>query len=165
MFVTLHTNHGDIRIELFAEQAPKTAANFVKYAESGFYENTLFHRVISDFMIQGGGFTPGMEQKPTDAPIENEANNGVSNERGTISMARTQDPHSATSQFFINVKDNKPLDFTGENPYGWGYCVFGKVVEGMDVVDSIRDVDTGRSGYHADVPVEDVVIKNATVEK
>ncbi|CUS49420.1 MAG: peptidyl-prolyl cis-trans isomerase B (cyclophilin B) [Idiomarinaceae bacterium HL-53] len=165
MFVTLHTNHGDIRIELFADKAPETAANFVRYAESGFYENTLFHRVISDFMIQGGGFTPGMEQKSTDAPIKNEANNGLSNKRGSIAMARTQDPHSATSQFFINVKDNAPLDFTGENPYGWGYCVFGEVVDGMDVVDNIRDVKTGRSGYHADVPVEDVIIERASVEK
>ncbi|MCC5854425.1 MAG: peptidylprolyl isomerase [Idiomarina sp.] len=165
MFVTLHTNHGDIRIELFADKAPETVANFIRYAEADFYANTIFHRVIPDFMIQGGGFEPGMEQKPTEAPIQNEANNGVSNKRGTIAMARTNDPHSATCQFFINVKDNSPLDFTGENPYGWGYCVFGEVVDGMDVVDAIRAVKTGRSGYHADVPVEDVVIEHTTVEK
>lgn len=165
MFVTLHTNHGDIRIQLFADKAPETVANFVRYAESGFYENTLFHRVISNFMIQGGGFEAGLQQKKTEAPIRNEANNGLSNKRGTIAMARTNDPHSATSQFFINVQDNGPLDFTGENSFGWGYCVFGEVVEGMETVDSIRDVKTGRSGYHADVPVEDVVIERATVEK
>ncbi|RUO43798.1 peptidylprolyl isomerase [Aliidiomarina taiwanensis] len=167
MFVTLHTNHGDIRIQLFADKAPETVANFLDYAESNFYDNTIFHRVISNFMIQGGGFEPGMVQKPTKDPIKNEANNQVSNTRGTIAMARTQDPHSATCQFFINVEDNGPkgLDFTAENSFGWGYCVFGEVVEGMDVVDAIRDVKTGRSGYHADVPVEDVIIERTTVEK
>ncbi|MCO4322051.1 peptidylprolyl isomerase [Aliidiomarina quisquiliarum] len=166
MFVTLHTNHGDIRIELFADKAPETVANFLRYAESGFYDNTIFHRVISNFMIQGGGFEPGMTQKPTEAPIKNEANNKLSNTRGTIAMARTQDPHSATCQFFINVEDNgaRGLDFTAENSNGWGYCVFGEVVEGLDVVDAIRNVKTGNSGYHGDVPVEDVIIERTTVE-
>lgn len=164
MFVTLHTNHGDIRLQLFADKAPETVANFLRYAEKNFYDNTIFHRVISNFMIQGGGFEPGMEQKPTDAPIQNEANNQVPNKRGTIAMARTQDPHSATCQFFINVNDNDALNFTAENINGWGYCVFGEVVEGLDVVDAIRDVKTGRSGYHADVPVEDVIIERTTIE-
>lgn len=164
MFVTLHTNHGDIRLQLFADKAPETVANFLRYAEKNFYDNTIFHRVISNFMIQGGGFEPGMEQKPTDAPIKNEANNKLPNKRGAIAMARTQDPHSATCQFFINVNDNDALNFTAENMHGWGYCVFGEVVEGLDVVDAIRDVKTGRSGYHSDVPVEDVIIERTTVE-
>lgn len=167
MFVTLHTNQGDIKIQLFEDKAPETVKNFLEYAESGFYNQTIFHRVINNFMIQGGGFEPGMTQKETNTPIKNEANNGVSNQRGTIAMARTQDPHSATCQFFINVEDNGPrgLDFTGENVHGWGYCVFGEVVEGMDTVDKIRSVDTGNHGFHADVPVEDVVIENTTVER
>jgi len=164
MFVTLHTNHGDIRLQLFADKAPETVANFLRYAEKNFYDNTIFHRVISNFMIQGGGFEPGMEQKPTDAPIKNEANNKLPNKRGAIAMARTQDPHSATCQFFINVNDNDALNFTAENMHGWGYCVFGEVVEGLHVVDAIRDVKTGRSGYHSDVPVEDVIIERTTVE-
>lgn len=167
MFVTLHTNHGDIRIQLFPEQAPATVANFLAYAESDFYNNTIFHRVIKNFMIQGGGFEVGMNQKDTQAPIANEANNKLSNKRGTIAMARTQDPHSATCQFFINVEDNgaRGLDFTAENSFGWGYCVFGEVVDGMDVVDAIRDVATGNAGFHADVPVEDVIIERTTVER
>jgi len=163
MNVTLHTSFGDIALELYPEQAPETVKNFLNYAKSGFYDNTIFHRVIDGFMVQGGGFMPGMDQKKTEAPIQNEANNGLSNERGTIAMARTQEPHSATSQFFINVRDNKPLDFTGENPFGWGYCVFGKVTEGMDVVDQIKNVKTGSSGFHQDVPAEDIVITNVSV--
>lgn len=164
MFVTLHTNAGDIKIKLFDDKAPETAKNFLRYAEEGFYNNTIFHRVIKGFMVQGGGFEPGMNQKETHEPIQNEANNGLSNTRGTLAMARTQDPHSASCQFFINVVDNPFLDFTAENVHGWGYCVFGEVVEGMETVDKIREVKTGRSGYHADVPVEDVIIENTTVE-
>ncbi|RUO38814.1 peptidylprolyl isomerase [Aliidiomarina shirensis] len=165
MNVTLHTTMGDIEITLFADKAPETVANFVSYVEDGFYANTIFHRVIDGFMIQGGGFEPGMNQKEVKAPIKNEANNGVSNKRGTLAMARTNDPHSATAQFFINVRDNDGLDFTGENPYGWGYCVFGEVTSGLDVVDAIRTVKTGSAGFHQDVPVEDIVITKATVNK
>ena len=161
MQVTLTTNYGDITIRLFSEEAPKTVANFIHYVDSGFYDNTIFHRVIDGFMVQGGGFKPGMEQKETEAPIKNEANNGLSNKRGTLAMARTNDPHSATAQFFINVKDNDFLDFQSESAHGWGYCVFAEVVEGMDVVDKIKDVKTSTSGFHADVPVEDVVIEKA----
>ncbi|RUO21113.1 peptidylprolyl isomerase [Aliidiomarina iranensis] len=165
MNVTLHTTMGDIEITLFADKAPETVANFVSYVEDDFYANTIFHRVIDGFMIQGGGFEPGMNQKEVKAPIKNEANNGVSNKRGTIAMARTNDPHSATAQFFINVRDNSGLDFTGENPYGWGYCVFGEVTSGLDVVDAIRVVKTGSAGFHQDVPVEDVIITKTTLNK
>jgi len=161
----IHTNKGDIHIELFAEQAPETVKNFVGYAKSGFYDGTIFHRVISHFMIQGGGFTPGMNKKATGKPIANEADNGLSNTRGTIAMARTSDPHSATAQFFINVQDNVNLDHTGTGPGGWGYAVFGKVTEGMDVVDDIRLVPTGRVGPYADVPVEDVVIEQIEIDQ
>ncbi len=161
MQVTLKTNHGDIKLELFAEKAPKTVENFVSYVKEGFYDGTIFHRIIDGFMVQGGGFTRDMEQKDTDAPIENEANNKVSNKKGTVAMARTQDPHSATAQFFINVKDNDFLNFTSETPNGWGYCVFAEVVEGMDVVENIKNVKTSSHGFHQDVPVEPVVIEKA----
>jgi peptidyl-prolyl cis-trans isomerase B (cyclophilin B) len=154
----METNHGTITLELDAGKAPKTAQNFLEYVNDGFYDNTIFHRVIPNFMIQGGGFQPGMAQKQTNAPVENEADNGLGNERGTIAMARTNDPHSATAQFFINLKDNTFLNHSGKNMQGWGYCVFGRVVDGMDVVDRIAGVNTGRSGMHDDVPLEDVVI-------
>ncbi len=160
--IKLHTNQGVIALELDAEKAPKTVANFIAYVEAGHYDGTIFHRVIKGFMIQGGGFEPGMKQKATQAPIENEAKNGLRNETGTIAMARTSDPHSASAQFFINVADNDFLD-NDKCQDGWGYCVFGKVVEGMDVVDKIKGVKTGRSGFHQDVPVEDVVIERAEV--
>lgn len=161
--VRLTTNHGAIVIELDHAKAPKTAANFEQYARDGFYDGTIFHRVIDGFMIQGGGFTPGMKQKPTRPPIESEANNGLSNKRGAIAMARTADPHSATAQFFINVVDNDFLDFRAPVGNGWGYCVFGKVVEGMEVVDRIKGVPTGNRGFHQDVPLEDVIIEKAEV--
>lgn len=160
----LMTNRGVIGIELDAAKAPKTVENFLHYARSGHYDNTLFHRVINGFMLQGGGFEPGMRQKPTAAPIENEANNGLRNSRYTVAMARTSDPHSATAQFFINVADNDFLNYKEPTGQGWGYCVFGKVVEGTDVVDQIRSVRTGRSGGHQDVPEEDVVIERVEVE-
>ena len=163
MAVKLHTNHGIITLELDAEKAPVTVANFLAYVESGHYDNTVFHRVIDGFMIQGGGFEPGMNQKPTGEQIKNEADNGLKNDRGTIAMARTQDPHSATAQFFINVADNAFLNHTSPDLQGWGYCVFGKVSEGMDVVDAIRKVKTGSSGFHQDVPKEDVIIERAEV--
>jgi peptidyl-prolyl cis-trans isomerase B (cyclophilin B) len=163
MAVKLTTNHGDIVIELDAEKAPETVKNFLAYVEAGHYDNTIFHRVINGFMIQGGGFEPGMKQKATQAPIKNEANNGLKNDIGTIAMARTQDPHSATAQFFINVGDNDFLNFKAENIQGWGYCVFGKVSEGMDVVEKIKGVKTGSAGFHQDVPKEDVVIQRAEV--
>ena len=163
--VTLKTNHGDITLELFADKAPKTVENFLSYVKDGFYDGTIFHRVIDGFMIQGGGMTPDMEQKTTKDPIENEANNGVANAAGTIAMARTNDPHSATAQFFINVKDNDFLNFSSESMNGWGYCVFGKVTTGMDVVEKIKNVKTGNYGYHQDVPVEAVVIENAVVSE
>ncbi|MGQ8365629.1 peptidylprolyl isomerase [Glaciecola sp. 1036] len=159
--VVLQTNFGDIKIELNAEKAPKTVANFLSYVNDGFYDNTIFHRVISNFMIQGGGFEPGMKEKATKAPIENEADNGLSNKKGAIAMARTNDPHSATAQFFINVNDNAFLNFSSPNAHGYGYCVFGEVVEGMDIIEKIKTVETGRSGYHDDVPLEDVVIEKA----
>jgi peptidyl-prolyl cis-trans isomerase B (cyclophilin B) len=159
--VELQTNHGNIRLELDAERAPKTVENFLNYVRSGQFDGTIFHRVIDGFMIQGGGFEPGMKQKPTKAPIVNEANNGLKNERYTIAMARTSDPHSATAQFFINVADNAFLNHTAPTAQGWGYAVFGKVVEGQDVVDKIKGVKTGRKGFHDDVPVEDVVILKA----
>ena len=159
--VILHTNHGDITLELDAENAPATVANFLQYVRDGHYDNTLFHRVIPGFMVQGGGFTPGMSQKPTRAPVANEAGNGVRNARYTVAMARTSDPHSATAQFFINVADNAFLDYKGPSPQGWGYCVFGKVVGGTDVVDRIAGVATATSGFHQDVPKDDVVITRA----
>lgn len=161
--VVLTTNFGEIKIELFAEEAPKTVENFLNYVNSGFYNGMIFHRVIPGFMVQGGGMLPGMEEKDGNASIENEANNGVKNDRGTLAMARTNDPHSASSQFFINSADNAFLNFKSETPSGWGYAVFAKVVEGMDVVDKISAVDTGSYGYHQDVPKEDVVIEKAEV--
>lgn len=162
--VTLHTNFGDIKLELYPEQAPETVANFLEYCNDGFYDDTLFHRVIPGFMIQGGGLLSGMQEKKTKKPIQNEANNGLKNDKGTVAMARTMAPHSATSQFFVNVNDNTFLDFKAENSEGWGYCVFGKVVEGMDIVEKIEGVKTGRAGHHQDVPNEDVVIQSTTVE-
>jgi peptidyl-prolyl cis-trans isomerase B (cyclophilin B) len=161
--VKLHTNFGVIALELDAAKAPETVKNFLGYVESGHYANTIFHRVIDGFMVQGGGFEPGMKQKPTRAPIKNEAANGLKNDRYTIAMARTNDPHSATAQFFINVKDNDFLNHTAPTPQGWGYCVFGKVTEGQDVVDRIKAVKTGRSGMHQDVPQQDVIIERAEV--
>jgi len=161
--VKLRTNFGIIALELDIGRAPETVKNFLEYVESGFYSNTVFHRVIDGFMIQGGGFEPGMRQKPTRDSIKNEANNGLKNECYTIAMARTSEPHSASSQFFINVKDNGFLDHTAQNAQGWGYCVFGKVAEGQDVVDKIKRVKTGKRGGHADVPVEDVIIEHVEV--
>jgi peptidyl-prolyl cis-trans isomerase B (cyclophilin B) len=161
MSVVLHTNHGDIKIELDAENAPASTANFLQYVREGHYDNTLFHRVIPGFMIQGGGMEPGMKQKPTRAPVANEAGSGVKNREYTVAMARTSDPHSATAQFFINVADNDFLDYTSPSPNGWGYCVFGKVVGGKDVVDLIKAVPTATAGSHQNVPREDVVILKA----
>jgi peptidyl-prolyl cis-trans isomerase B (cyclophilin B) len=161
--VKLHTNHGTITLELDAAKAPKTVANFLAYAGGGHYDNTVFHRVIDGFMIQGGGFEPGMKQKPAPATVQNEADNGLKNERYSVAMARTSDPHSASAQFFINVKDNSFLDHSAPTPQGWGYCVFGKVTEGMDVVDKIKGVKTGNKGMHQDVPAEDVVIERVEV--
>ena len=163
MSVKMETNKGTIVLELNAGKAPKTVENFLNYVKDGFYDGTIFHRVIGNFMIQGGGFTPDMQQKETQAAIPNEANNGLSNDNGTIAMARTGDPHSATAQFFINVKDNHFLNFTGENPQGWGYAVFGKVTEGMDVVTAIKEVETSNKGHFQDVPVNDVVIEKVTI--
>jgi peptidyl-prolyl cis-trans isomerase B (cyclophilin B) len=163
--ITLHTNHGHIKLALNEEKAPQTAANFAQYASEGFFDGTIFHRVIDGFMIQGGGFTADMQQKPTNAPIKNEANNGLSNKTGTIAMARTSDPHSATAQFFINVNDNTFLDFKSESTQGWGYCVFGEVIEGMDVVNKIKEVSTGNRGMHQDVPLEAVVIEKVTISE
>ena len=163
MAVRLHTSHGAITLELDADKAPETVKNFLAYVEAGHYDNTIFHRVIDGFMIQGGGFEPGMKQKPTGEAIRNEASNGLKNEMGTIAMARTQQPHSATAQFFINVANNDFLNFRSEDLQGWGYCVFGRVSEGMEVVDRIRGVKTGSRGFHQDVPVEDVVIERAEV--
>ncbi|WP_054285003.1 peptidylprolyl isomerase [Gulbenkiania mobilis] len=157
------TSFGDILIELDHEKAPKTAANFEAYVKSGHYDGTIFHRVINGFMIQGGGFDRDMQQKDTNAPIENEANNGLRNDRYTLAMARTMDPHSASAQFFINVADNDFLNFQSETPQGWGYAVFGRVVEGQEVVDRIKTVKTGRHGMHQDVPVEPVVIEKAEI--
>lgn len=155
------TNHGDILIELNDEKAPVSCENFKQYVTDGHYDGTIFHRVIKGFMIQGGGFMPDMMQKATRDNIENEAKNGLSNKRGTLAMARTMEPHSASSQFFINIKDNNFLDYPGQD--GWGYCVFGEVTEGMDVVDSIEQVTTGNSGGHGDVPVEPVVVEKAEI--
>ncbi len=163
--VTLHTNHGDIKIQLYTEKAPVTVDNFLQYCRDGFYTDTLFHRVIDGFMIQGGGMSRGLKEKTTRAPIKNEANNGLSNKVGTLAMARTMDPHSASSQFFINVNDNTFLDFTSESRDGWGYCVFAEVIDGMDVVNKIKGVATGNAGYvHQDVPLEDVVITGVTID-
>ena len=160
--VELHiTNFGVIKIELDADKAPKSVENFLNYVKKGHYDGTIFHRVIPGFMVQGGGFEPGMKQKPTDAPIENEANNGLKNATYTLAMARTSAPHSATAQFFINVADNDFLNHTAPSAQGWGYAVFGKVVAGTEIVDKIKGVKTGRSGFHDDVPKEDVVIEKA----
>ncbi len=161
--IKLNTNMGTITLELFADKAPITVENFINYVKSGHYDGTIFHRVISNFMIQGGGMEPGMKEKSTGAPIKNEADNGLSNELGTIAMARTPDPHSASAQFFINVKDNSFLDHRAPTPDGWGYAVFGKVVDGMDVVEKIKSVQTGNAGGHQDVPVEDVIIESAEI--
>jgi len=161
--VILKTSMGDITIELDAEKAPVTVANFLEYVNSDFYSNTIFHRVINSFMIQGGGFEPGMGQKASNDEIKNEANNGLPNDKYTIAMARTNEPHSASNQFFINTKDNSFLNFSSETSQGWGYCVFGKVTSGQDVVDAIEKVATGSSGFHQDVPVEDVIIQSAEV--
>jgi peptidyl-prolyl cis-trans isomerase B (cyclophilin B) len=161
MAVLLTTNHGNITIELDAEKAPKTVENFLAYVNSGHYNGTIFHRVIDGFMIQGGGFEPGMKQKSTNEPVENEAKNGLKNEPYTIAMARTSAPHSASAQFFINVKNNSFLDYPGQD--GWGYCVFAKVTDGKEVVDKIRAVKTTRAGAFADVPVDDVIIEKAEV--
>lgn len=159
--VELHTNHGLIRVELDAAKAPVTVENFLAYVRKGHYNGTVFHRVIKGFMVQGGGFETGMNQKPTDAPIQNEANNGLKNDKYTLAMARTNAPHSASAQFFINTVDNGFLNFKSESPSGWGYAVFGKVVAGTEVVDAIEKVKTGRKGFHDDVPLDDVVIEKA----
>ena len=162
--VTISTSAGDIHLELDADNAPITVANFLKLAEDGYYTGTIFHRIIEGFMVQGGGLDENMTPKPTNTdPIQNEANNGLKNDRGSIAMARTMEPHSATGQFFINHKDNGFLNHTGENAQGWGYAVFGKVTEGMDVVDAIADVATGSSGGHQDVPLEVITIESVTV--
>jgi peptidyl-prolyl cis-trans isomerase B (cyclophilin B) len=163
--VILKTNYGDITVELNYEKAPKTAENFAQYVKDGFYDGTLFHRVISNFMIQGGGFESGMKQKQTRAPIENEADNGLPNDVGTLAMARTMDPHSASAQFFINVKDNDFLNHSGKNSQGWGYAVFGKVTQGMDVVNKIKELPTTRAAGHQDVPVDDVIIVSAVLSE
>ncbi|MES3015676.1 MAG: peptidylprolyl isomerase [Pseudomonadota bacterium] len=159
--IELHTNHGVIRAELDEAKAPKTVANFLAYVKAGHYDGTVFHRVIPGFMVQGGGFEPGMKQKPTQATIDNEANNGLTNDKYTLAMARTNAPHSATAQFFINATNNTFLNFKSESPQGWGYAVFGKVVGGAEVVDAIERVKTGHRGGHDDVPLEDVVITRA----
>lgn len=161
--VVISTNYGDIKLALFADKAPKTVENFLNYVREDFYKNTIFHRVIKGFMIQGGGFEVGMEQKETGEPIQNEANNGVANKKGTIAMARTNEPHSATCQFFINTADNGFLNFKSESMQGWGYCAFGEVVEGIDIVEKIESVKTSNAGYHQDVPVEDVVILDIAI--
>ena len=161
--ILMTTTVGPMTLELDADNAPKTVENFLSYVSGGFYDGTIFHRVINNFMVQGGGFTADMEQKATQAPIENEANNGLKNARGTIAMARTQDPHSATAQFFINVQDNDFLNHTGENMQGWGYAVFGKVTEGEGVLDKIRCVETGSQAGHQDVPVEPIIIESVTI--
>lgn len=161
--IHMYTSHGLLKIELDAAKAPKTVANFLEYARAGFYNGTIFHRVINNFMIQGGGFLPGMSQKATNAPIENEAKNGLRNERGTLAMARTTDPHSATAQFFINVVDNDFLNHTAPNAQGWGYCVFGRVIDGMRVIDDIRGVPTTTRSGHQNVPVSDVIIDKVEI--
>ncbi len=161
--ITLHTNHGDIVLELDFDNAPVSAANFLQYARDGFFDGTIFHRVIDNFMIQGGGFDTGMKQKPTREPIANEADNGLKNDAGTVAMARTMDPHSATAQFFINVKNNDFLNHSGKHSQGWGYAVFGRVVEGMDTVDAIKRVRTGNKAGHQDVPLEAVIIERTSI--
>lgn len=161
--ITLHTNYGNIVIELDFDKAPNTAANFKQYAEEGFYNGTVFHRVIEGFMIQGGGMTEDLEQKTPRAPIQNEADNGLKNVTGSLAMARTNDPHSATAQFFINVKDNVFLNHNAKTSQGWGYCVFGKVIDGMDVVSKIENVKTGNNGHYSDVPKEAVIIERVTL--
>lgn len=161
--ITLHTTLGDITLELDAGKAPATVENFLGYARDGFFDGTIFHRVIDNFMIQGGGMLEDMSQKPTKAPVKNEADNGLKNAKGTIAMARTNDPHSATAQFFINVSDNDFLNHKSPTPQGWGYAVFGKVVTGMDVVEKIKGVKTGRRGYHDDVPVDAIIIQKVTI--
>ncbi|NLJ12240.1 MAG: peptidyl-prolyl cis-trans isomerase [Gammaproteobacteria bacterium] len=161
--IKLHTNHGVITLKLFADEAPETAANFIQYVKDGHYDNTIFHRVISNFMIQGGGFDTDMQQKSTRATIKNEANNGLSNKKGTIAMARTMEPHSASAQFFINVQDNDFLDHTAPTTQGWGYTVFGEVVDGLDVVEAIKGVATTSRNGHQDVPREDVIIEKAEI--
>ena len=163
--VNMETSAGNIKLELDSNQAPQTVENFLAYVKDGHYDGTIFHRVIAGFMIQGGGFDTDMRQKSTQAPIKNEADNGLKNDDGTIAMARTSDPHSATAQFFINVKDNDFLNYSSPSPQGWGYAVFGKVVDGMDVVRSIEQVSTGNRGGHSDVPVDNVVINKVTVEE
>ncbi|MCK5697730.1 MAG: peptidylprolyl isomerase [Gammaproteobacteria bacterium] len=162
--ITMQTNHGTIVVELDKENAPETCANFEQYVKEGFYDGTIFHRVIDGFMIQGGGMESGMNEKDTRASIKNEATNGLKNDRGTLAMARTPDPHSASSQFFINLKDNDFLNFRNETQDGWGYCVFAKVTDGMDVVDTIKGVATGNAGHHSDVPVEDVILEKVTID-
>lgn len=161
--IKLQTNYGTITIELDFEATPNTANNFLTLAKNGFYNGTIFHRVINGFMIQGGGFTEDMQQKPQQSPIQNEANKGKPNSRGTLAMARTSDPHSASSQFFINVADNNFLNFKAESSDGWGYCVFGKVIEGMEIVDKIKSVATTSKRGHNDVPVENVIIENVII--
>jgi peptidyl-prolyl cis-trans isomerase B (cyclophilin B) len=161
--VIISTTFGDIKLDLDADKAPKTVANFLRYAEDGFYDGTIFHRVIDNFMIQGGGFNSDMSQKESGEPVENEADNGLKNDHGTIAMARTMEPHSATAQFFINVKDNDFLNHSGKNMQGWGYTVFGKVVEGNDVLDKIRAVSTTTKGGHQDVPTDDVIIESVSI--
>lgn len=162
--ITLHTNHGDIVLELDFAKAPKSSANFLQYCHAGHYDGTIFHRVIDNFMIQGGGFEPGMKQKKAGAPIQNEADNGLKNNKGTVAMARTMEPHSASCQFFINVNDNNFLNHTGKNSQGWGYAVFGKVTGGMDVVDKLKGCRTGSKAGHQDVPVEDIVVKSVSID-
>ena len=161
--VILHTSFGPITLELDAAKAPKTVANFLDYAKKGHYDGTVFHRVINGFMVQGGGFAPGMKQKPANATVENEANNGLKNDQYTVAMARTNDPHSASAQFFINVANNEFLNHKSPTSAGWGYCVFGKVTAGTEVVDKIKAVKTGSSGFHQDVPVEDVTIDRVEI--
>ena len=163
VMVEMHTSKGLITMELDAEKAPVTVANFIEYVKSGHFDGTIFHRVIPGFVIQGGGMESGMKEKPTQKPIENEADNGLKNVTGSICMARTNDPHSATSQFFINLKDNQFLDHTEKSPQGWGYAVFGQVTDGMDVVEAIAAVQTGNAGFHQDVPVEDIVVEKVTI--
>ena len=163
--IILHKNFGDIKVQLNEEKAPETSANFLQYCRDGFYDNTLFHRVIDGFMIQGGGMTSGLKEKTTRATIKNEANNGLKNDRGTLAMARTNDPHSASSQFFINLKDNDFLNHSGKNSQGWGYCVFAKISEGMDVVEKMKSVATGNMAGHQDVPKESIVIEKVTISE
>lgn len=163
--IVFHTNYGEISIDLDFERAPKSAANFLQYAKDGFYNGTIFHRVIDNFMIQGGGFEPGMQQKSNGDAVENEADNGLSNVKGTLAMARTQDPHSATSQFFINVNDNLFLDHRDKSNQGWGYAVFGRVTDGMDVVNKIKACSTTSRGGHQDVPADDVIIESTVVNE